>query len=148
MRLTRAGEYGVRCISYMADIKPGTVVKRREIAEAMDIPLHFLGKIAQTLSKSGIIRITQGAKGGFVLLHKADELSLLEVIEAMEGKITLNDCVLKPGDCEMSQVCAVHEVWIEAQQKLRQTLDSVTFSDLAKKGKHLKQVTQIVGKKK
>jgi hypothetical protein len=65
MRLTRAGEYAVRCVLYLSAREEGTVVPRREVAEAMEIPGVFLGKIAQQLARSGILEIIQGARGGF-----------------------------------------------------------------------------------
>lgn len=132
MRLTRAGDYAVRCVLYMSKQKEGIVVSRNEIARTMDIPNQFLGKIAQQLARSGIFEIVQGPKGGFRLLISPAKLSLLDVVEAVTGEIFLNDCVLRPDSCARSSKCAVHFVWQKAKNKLRETLHEATFTKLVK----------------
>jgi len=132
MRLTRAGEYAVRCVLYLSTQEKGTLVRRKEIARAMDIPNQFLIKIAQQLSRSGILEIIQGPNGGFRLSIPPEKLSLLDVIEAAMGEIILNDCILRPDSCERSYTCAVHSVWQEARNQLRETLRKATFAKLVK----------------
>ena len=130
MKLTRASEYGVRCIIYLSNQGKGVLAKRREIAKSMKIPDQFLGKIAQNLAKSGIIEIIQGARGGFRLLISPEKLTLLTVIEAEIGEIFLNDCVIKSQSCQWHSTCAVHKVWAKARNQLRNTLNEVTFAQL------------------
>jgi len=130
MRLTRAGEYAVRCVLYLSSCPTGEVVSRKAIAEAMDIPGQFLGKIAQQLARSGIVEIVQGAKGGFRLLRPPEALSLLEVVEATIGEIFLNDCLMNPGICMRSRACAVNKIWEKARDQLRETLGDATFKSL------------------
>ena len=130
MRLTRAGEYAVRCVLCLAKNGPGVLVSRQEIAACGDIPSHFLAKIAQQLSRAGIIDIQQGAKGGYRLLRDPENLTLLEVIETIIGEIFLNDCVLRPETCNASSNCAVNRVWLQARTQLRDTLREVTFAKL------------------
>ena len=131
MRLTRAGEYAVRCVICLArNGGTKTVVSRQVVAESGDIPTHFLAKIAQQLSRAGIIEIQQGAKGGYRLLVPPEKLSLLRVIEAIIGEIFLNDCVMRPESCKASSNCAVNRVWLKARTQLRDTLREVTFATL------------------
>lgn len=131
MRLTRAGEYAVRCVMCLAK-NGGTekVVSRQDVAAYGNIPSHFLAKIAQQLSRAGIIEILQGARGGYRLAVPPEKLSLLDVIEAIIGEIFLNDCVIRPKSCHASSSCAVNNVWIKARNQLRQTLAGVTFAQL------------------
>ncbi len=103
---------------------------RREIAQAMEIPEQFLGKIAQQLARAGILEIIQGSKGGFRLAISPDQVSLLDVVEAVVGEIFLNDCILRPNSCWRSQTCSVHQVWQKARAQLRKTLDEATFAQL------------------
>jgi Rrf2 family protein len=131
MRLTRAGEYAIRCALFLSMRAEGRLVKRLEIAQAMDIPEQFLGKIAQQLAKAGIIEIVQGAGGGYRLLIPPGRLTLLEVVEAVIGEIFLNDCLARPGECRRSSACAVHAVWEQARSQLRETLRRARFADLA-----------------
>ena len=130
MRLTRAAEYAIRCILYLAKKGQGVLTSRRDIAENAEIPLHFLAKIAQDLAKAGFIEIRQGAKGGFSLIRNPEDITLLEVVETMIGEIYLNDCIARPSSCNIMDACAVHRVWIKARVQLRNTLREVTFAQL------------------
>ena len=131
MRLTRAGEYAVRCVMCLArNGGANNVVRRHTVAKCGDIPSHFLAKIAQQLSRAGILEIVQGARGGYRLIVPPEKLSLLEVIEAIIGEIFLNDCVIRPESCHASSSCAVNNVWMQARDQLRQTLAQVTFAKL------------------
>ncbi|MGV1100212.1 RrF2 family transcriptional regulator [Thiovibrio sp. JS02] len=131
MRLTRAGEYAVRCVLFLARRGRGVLVSRMEIAASTDIPPPFLAKIAQQLAKAGIIEILQGANGGYRLLREPASITLLAVIEAIIGEISLNDCVGRPESCGKSAVCTVHRVWNKANQQLRATLREADFATLA-----------------
>jgi Rrf2 family protein len=130
MRLTRAGEYAVRCILYLAANGPEKVFNRKQVAEAMNIPGQVLSKIAQQLARAGIIEIVQGAKGGLRLLVPPEKLTLLDVVEAVIGEIFLNDCLLQPETCHRSTACTVNRVWEDARNQLRETLREATFSKL------------------
>jgi Rrf2 family protein len=130
MRLTRAGEYAVRCMLYLSCLGPDKVGNRMEIAQAMDIPAQFLGKIAQQLARAGYIEIVQGPKGGFRLVLPPEKVTLLGVIEAVIGEIYLNDCLMRPESCHLSPTCAVYQVWKKARDQLRQTLEQTTFATL------------------
>jgi Rrf2 family protein len=132
MRLTRAGEYGVRCILYLSSKGVGVRCNRRQIAAAMGIPGPFLGKIAQQLARAGYIEIVQGAKGGLKMVVSPEKLTLLDVVESMIGEIFLNDCIMRPGSYNQSSSCAVHRVWHDARNQLRATLREATFAELIK----------------
>ena len=130
MRLTRAGEYAVRCVLFLSSQGQGVVCNRKKIAKAMDIPDQFLGKIAQQLAHAGLIEVVQGSKGGLRLAISPDKISLLEVVEAVIGEIFLNDCILRPESCDRSNSCAAHFVWEKARNQLRETLREATFTKL------------------
>ena len=133
MRLTRAAEYAIRCIIYRAMQGRGVLASRNDIAERAEIPPQFLAKIAQDLSRAGLIEIRQGARGGFVLLREPKDISLLEVVEIMIGEIYLNDCVARPSSCNALSACGVHQVWSKARDQLRETLRQATFDQLIRK---------------
>ena len=132
MRLTRAGEYGVRCILYLSSKGVGVLCNRRQIAAAMGIPGPFLGKIAQQLARAGYIEIIRGAKGGLKMVVSPEKLTLLDVVETVTGEIFLNDCISRPESYNRSTTCAVHRVWYKARAQLRETLREATFADLIK----------------
>lgn len=131
MKLTRAAEYAIRCVLYLAKRPFGDVVSRRDVARDMDIPLAFLGKIAQALNKAGVIVVRQGAHGGYELALPPEDISLLMVVEAMDGEILINECLARPHDCGRSPHCAVHRVWTTARARFRETLAGVSFARLA-----------------
>lgn len=132
MRLTRAAEYAIRCMIFLARLGPGVLASRQEIAEQAGIPPQFLAKIAQSLARAGFIEIRQGARGGFVLQKDPVAISLLAVVETMIGEIFLNDCIARPASCQVSYHCAVHRIWLDARDQLRNTLQMVTFDQLVK----------------
>ena len=130
MRLTKAGEYAMRCALFLSFKGTGVVCSKKEIARTMDIPDQFLGKIAQQLARAGIIEIVQGAKGGFRLLVPADKLTMLDVVEAVIGEIFLNDCVVRPDSCNRITSCSIHRVWEKARDQLRDTLRQADFESI------------------
>ena len=148
MRLTRAGEYAVRCVLYLASQGAGVVSNRKQIAETMDIPEQFLSKIAQQLARAGIIEIVQGAKGGLRLVVSPEKLSLLDVVETVIGEIFLNDCVMNPESCQRSNACTVHRVWETARNQLRETLREASFSKLLQEDSCLDPLLESELKKK
>ena len=130
MRLTKAGEYAVRCAFFLSFRGAGVVSSKKEIARTMDIPSQFLGKIAPQLARAGIIEIVQGSKGGYRLLVPPQELTLLEVVEAVVGEIYLNDCVIRPESCRRTSACSIHRVWEKARDQLRETLRQADFKSI------------------
>lgn len=130
MRLTRAGEYAVRCMLYLSCLGVDNIVSRLEIAQKMDIPAQFLSKIAQQLARAGYIEVVQGPKGGIRLVMPPEQVTLLGVIEAVIGEIYLNDCLMNPTSCFRSPTCSVYQVWQKARRQLRQTLEETTFASL------------------
>jgi len=133
MELTRKGEYAVRGIVYLATRPLDQVCLLSEIAAAVDVPQTFLAKIFQQFSKIGLVRSYRGTGGGFVLGRSPENISLLEVVEAVEGPIAPNRCVIGEGQCDRVAGCNVHPVWIDVQQQTRAILANVSLKDLAGK---------------
>lgn len=131
LRLTRAGDYAVRAVLYLATRPAGEIVDRQSVSQAQDIPTSFLSKILQRLTATGIIRSFKGSAGGFALDRPAEEITLLDVVMAVEGPLALNQCLLGGNHCQRSTFCPVHPVWIKAQNVLEEALSSVNFKDLA-----------------
>lgn len=131
MELTRKGEYAIRGIVYLASRPIDQVCLLSEIAAAVDVPQTFLAKIFQQFSKIGLVRSYRGTGGGFTLGRTADRISMLEVVEAVEGPIIPNRCVTGEGECDRSLSCKVHPVWVTVQSQVRDILARVTLKDLA-----------------
>mgnify|MGYP001558218024 FL=1 len=116
-----------------------------EISKVQDVPKSYLAKIMQHLVKVGLVNSRRGAKGGFFLARPADRITLRETIEAIEGPIYLNVCLIKKGECPRDEICPVHPVWREAQEKLFSVLESKTMAQLAKDSEMLQKRTQKAG---
>ncbi len=125
------GEYAVRAMVGLSTLPYGTVAHIPDISKEWDIPVSFLRKIITLLAKAGLVHSQRGNNGGIRLALPAEKLTLLDVIEAVEGKIFLNKCLIGPQFCERSMWCAVHVVWCEAQDALKQILGKRTLAELA-----------------
>ena len=90
-----------------------------------------MAKIFQQLNKLGLVKSYRGTGGGFQLGRPAEEVTLLEIVEAVEGPILPNRCILAKGLCSRDSVCTVHPVWKEVQEKMRAVLSNVTLKHLA-----------------
>jgi len=99
MQITRAGEYGVLGLIALAKRAPGSVVMINQVSREEDIPKSFLAKIFQCLARSGLVHSVRGTGGGFSLARKPEEISVLEIIEAIEGPIALQRCLEMKPDC-------------------------------------------------
>ncbi|WP_022854320.1 RrF2 family transcriptional regulator [Thermodesulfatator atlanticus] len=134
MKISRATDYGIRLVVYLAEKSP-KIVPRSEVAKEMEVPAEFLAKIAQHLARAGLIEIKQGRGGGYKLKRNPKEITLLEIVEALEGEICLNVCVENPDACNFSSRCKVHLVWEAARDGLRRLLGSIPVAELVFKTK-------------
>ena len=130
MELTRKGEYAIRGIVYLAGRPIDKVCLLSDIAAAVDVPPTFLAKIFQQFSKIGLVKSFRGTGGGFMLGRPPESITLLEVVEAVEGPIIPNRCVVAPSDCGRSGYCNVHPVWKQVQSDVRGVLEGVTLKEL------------------
>ena len=131
LQLTRGGEYAIRAMSYLARFPDGHVASLHDIGQAQDIPESFLAKILQSLVHGGLAVSQRGAHGGFALARSATDITMRDVIEAVDGPVALNQCVLWPEDCERSGDCELHKAWMRAQAQLMDVLDTVTLRSLS-----------------
>jgi Rrf2 family protein len=132
MQITRQADYAVRAIMYLAKLGPSEKAATSQIAEEQEIPLSFLAKIIAQLSVAGLLQTMRGARGGVTLARAADEITLLEVVEAIDGPIMLNECVNDHHSCPLT-ACLMHDVWVEAQHDLVDRLRTTTFEKYAPK---------------
>jgi Rrf2 family protein len=130
MQLTMTGEYAIRMMVHLSQQPPGVIAQISDISEKWQIPEAFLRKIAARLSRAGLVDSHRGVGGGVSLARSAEKITLLEVIEEMEGPMALNRCVIHPESCSRSETCEVHGIWCEAQGMVRKFLADHTFADV------------------
>ncbi len=130
MQITRQADYAVRAMLFLAKLEPNQRAATSQIADVQKIPPSFLAKIISQLSIAGLINTSRGARGGVKLSKDASSISLLEVVEAIDGPIALNECTLTPDICEFSDECPMHKIWCETQNELVNRLRTTTFGKL------------------
>jgi Rrf2 family transcriptional regulator, iron-sulfur cluster assembly transcription factor len=135
--INRGTDYATRTMLYVAGAVNGDTATTQEIAERQGISQVFLSKIVQRLVQAGLLRTYRGASGGVTLSQPPSDINLRQIIEAMEGPITLNRCLTGPGECFRENICPLHEVWLKAQEDLLTVLESTTLDRLVMRGKEL-----------
>ncbi len=131
MVITRATEYAIRTVIFLAQQPPGEIVLKKDICRTQEVTPAFLTKILQPLIKVGIVSSQRGVGGGFLLARDPQEINLLDLLEAEEGPLKLNHCLIDDNCCERDVYCAVHKVWAEAQMEMMQALKKHSIAELA-----------------
>ena len=134
MKNPRQADYAVRAVLHLARSGEQRTATST-IAEEQHIPPSFLAKIISQLSIAGLLHTSRGARGGVTLARHPGEITLLEVIEAIDGPIQLNECVGEMGTCTFDDECPLRPVWCEAQEELVGRLKGTNFADMVAKGK-------------
>jgi Rrf2 family protein len=131
MQLTRAADYAVRVMIHLAGLPPETRASRAELAIAAECPEQFLSKVLQNLTRAGLVVSHRGNTGGFELPGFRRTTTVLDVVEAIEGPIRLNICLTSDRACTRQEWCPAHDVWVNAQAAVAQSLRSANIADLA-----------------
>jgi Rrf2 family protein len=130
MQITRQADYAARAMLYLSQAGNGKRVATYQVAKKQKIPPSFLAKIISQLSIAGLLHTSRGARGGVTLAREPQNITLLEVIEAIDGPLQLNICVGGEGDCSFEQNCPMRSVWCEAQNELIEKLKTTNFAQL------------------
>jgi len=133
-------EYGLHCLLWLVG-SPTEPASSRDLAELQGISPSFLAKIFPKLEKAGIVLASEGIRGGYVLGRPAERISVLDVVDAIEGRKPLFECQEIRGKCAifgdlppswaMEGVCGVHKVMLRAEQSMRNELNKTSIADLA-----------------
>lgn len=135
MQFNQATDYAFRVIIHLTELPEGKLANGQTIAEQQNIPSGFLQKIMRSLSRGGLVKSYRGIDGGFVLAKPAKEISLLDVIQAMEGPIDLQRCLKEDSSCTKGceSKCLVHSSLAVIQQDFVKSLERVKFDQLVEK---------------
>ncbi len=133
MRLSTRSRYGVRLMLALAANKQKKPVFLKDIANSEEISEKYLSQIIIPLKGKGLVTTFRGAHGGYLLSRPASEITLRDIVEPLEGDLSLVDCVTNPGVCGRANECATREVWDELSSLLLNFLETVTLEDLMKK---------------
>jgi len=139
--LTASVEYALHCLLWLAD-PSGTPLSSRELAEFQGVSPSFVAKIFPKLEKAGIVRASEGVRGGYLLAKSADDIRILDVVDAVEGRKPLFECQDIRGRCAVFKerppawatagVCAIHAVMLRAEKAMRESLASQSLADVGR----------------
>lgn len=132
MNINQATDYGFRAVLYLAEQDEGEIVEAHTIAQDVVVPMRFLLKIMPSLIKAGIVKSQRGAGGGYALAKAPEDISLLDILEAIEGPIRLNRCLIDEDLCtrQAAPECKVHQALADIQQRLVKDFDSYSIADI------------------
>ncbi|MEE9553016.1 MAG: Rrf2 family transcriptional regulator [candidate division Zixibacteria bacterium] len=132
MQISRKSDYALRAMVYVAAWEDNKVCSINEIAEAEQVPREYLAKILKELSLQGFLHSYKGIHGGYRLAKNRDKVTFLSIIEAMQGKIAVNDCIRhsNPDGCGRKPGCAMHAFWKAEQERVTKSLGSVSLDSL------------------
>jgi len=138
MKLSTRTRYGVRFMLDLAQKYGSGPVLLRDIARDEDISEKYLSLIVIPLKAGGLLKASRGANGGYSLSREPSAITLREIVECLEGKLFLVDCVTDPKECGRSQTCATRDVWQKVADKLSEVLESMTLSDIVESSRKKK----------
>ena len=131
MQITRATDYATRVMIFLASLPPPAKAQSAAIARATDVPTSFLSKVMQRLVSAGLVASSRGAGGGFGLAMPRGKITMLDILETIEGQTRLNLCLAHGPSCNRKSRCPAHEVWQEAQRALVSVLRQASLDKLA-----------------
>jgi Rrf2 family protein len=131
MLFSRSTEYAIRAMTFLAAQGPGKLAGAREISEAENIPMPFLWKILQMLTKRKLVRSFKGIRGGYELARPADGVRLNEIVSATDGTDFRESCVLGLPECDKGNPCPLHDQWKQIRAGMAEMLDQTSLADLA-----------------
>ncbi len=130
MRLLRETEYALRALRYLATLPEGRVVPASQLAKTCGLPREFLSKVLRRLVRAGLVRSSRGRSRGYGLSRSPSEISVREVLEAVEGPDYFRRCVFWDARCSDDRPCLLHRVWAGVRPQLLEALDRLTLDAL------------------
>ena len=132
MQITRQADYAMRAMLHLARLPENQKASTSQIAKKEQIPPSFLAKIISQLSIAGLIHTSRGTHGGVTLARPSSDISVLEIIESVDGPIAMNTCSYSKSNCFSAQgtKCPLHDIWSQSQSDLVNRLSSTSFGQL------------------
>jgi len=132
MLYTRSAEYAIRAFVHLAELPTGEYAMAKDIAAEAGIPAHFLAKLLQQLARDGFLKSSKGPRGGFRLSQPAEEISMLRIVEAIDGAGRYDRCIGGSAECNDRAACGMHDSWMLLRSRIIDYLGGTSVADLAK----------------
>ena len=133
MKLSTKARYGSRALLDLAMHSDQEPVPLKDISRRQDISLHYLEHIIAPLVAAGIVKSLRGVQGGISLAQPPHKIKLSEVVNLLEGSISLVECIQSPAVCNRSGYCATRDIWTEMADAMNGVLDATTLADLVER---------------
>ena len=130
MKISTRGRYGARMMLDLAAHHDQGPTPLREIAKRQDLSVKYLEQLIIPLKAAGFIRSVRGARGGYTLARKPEQISVGQIIETLEGGLSLVDCVQDPRLCKREQECPTRDIWLRMSERLMEELSSLSLMDV------------------
>jgi len=128
MILTRRSDYGLRAVFALA--RSPHVLSAKQIAQEQNLPIAFVKKLLQKLCRAGLVRATVGKQGGYALARAPQEISIRELLEALEGDLAPVSCLAPDHLCDLAAGCTTRRIWEQIDQKIHEALESISLRDI------------------
>ena len=133
MKISTKGRYGLRImldLALNAGAKPRMI---HQIADSQQISEKYISRLIIKLRKAGMVKSIRGAKGGYRIARYPKNLTLLEILEVMEGPVSIVNCVCHPKSCNVTEECAAREIWCNLNEEIRRSMAKITLQDIIEK---------------
>ena len=130
LRVSKHTDYGMLLLTAMVSGGDSANYSARQLADMTHLPYPMVGKILKALAREGILVSQRGPKGGYGLVRRPEEITLVDIVSAMEGPIAVTECIGSPGDCEHETSCPVQVNWLHINYMIKQALQEITLWDM------------------
>ncbi len=131
MIYSRSAEYAIRALVHLASLPAGEYALAKNVAVECGAPAHFLAKIMQDMARDGFLKSSKGPRGGFRLRPAAAEISLMQIVEAVDGVGRYDRCPAGSPECNDRVACGMHDSWMVLRSRIIGYLEGTSIADLA-----------------
>ena len=129
LRISRLTDYGTVVLAHLAD-NEGRRISAADVAAETGLAVPTVSKLLKSLARAGLVESTRGSHGGYLLARPAPSISAAEIIDALEGPLSITECSAEEGSCDFEQICGVGVAWQRINLAIRRALDDVSLADL------------------
>ena len=138
LRISRLTDYGTVVLAHLA-CEDAALVSAADVATATGIAPPTVSKLLKALAKAGLVSSTRGSHGGYQLAREAHEISAAEVIDALEGPVSITECAAVDSHCDFEAICNVGGAWQRINVAIRRALDEISLADLTRSNRPVPQ---------
>ncbi len=144
MRVSTKGRYGLRTLVDIALHQGKGVVTLNDIAQRQDISVKYLWQVINPLKTAGLLSVTRGARGGYALARRPEDINMLDVVSTLEGPLALVECLTDEEGCDRIDTCVARSVWCEVNRTVETTLKKITLAEVLRRYANTSEISNFV----